>query len=82
MKRHVKRTLVAILACVCLLLGLAGLVLPVLQGLLFLAVSVVLFSILSPTIGQWAESHTRKYPKVHTVVKKVEAWLRRVIGEV
>ncbi|MDQ5955390.1 MAG: hypothetical protein QG621_393 [Patescibacteria group bacterium] len=82
MKRHIKRTAILVLACVCLLLGLAGLVLPILQGVLFLAVSLVLFPILSPTIGTWAETHTRKYPKVHAVVKRVEDWLRRVIGEV
>ncbi len=82
MKRHIKRTALCILACFFLLLGLAGLVLPILQGVLFLAISLVLFSILSPTIGAWAETHTRKYPKVHKIVKDIEAWVTRLIGEV
>jgi uncharacterized membrane protein YbaN (DUF454 family) len=81
MKKHIKRTILFILACFFLLLGLAGLVLPILQGVLFLAVSVVLFSILSPTIGHWAENHTRKYPKIHKIVKDIGNWVRRFVGE-
>ena len=82
MKRHAKRTVLFIFACIFLMLGVAGLVLPILQGILFLAVGLVILSALSATVRDWLEKHTRKFPKVHKIVRDVEAWVVRIIGEV
>lgn len=63
-----------------LLLGLAGLVLPVLQGWLFLAISAILFSMYSPSMRAWIDRHTEKYPKLHKVVGTAQAWTSKVFG--
>ena len=63
-----------------LLIGLAGLVLPVLQGWLFLAISALLFSMYPPGLRSWIDRHTIKYPKIHAFVGKAQAWTVKVIG--
>lgn len=80
-RRHTKRLLVLIAAIVFVILGLAGLVLPVLQGVLFLAIGLVLLSVLSPTIQEKVAAQTRKYPKVHAVVLRIEGIIRSIVGE-
>jgi len=82
MKRKMKRGFVFFVAVLSLLLGVVGLVLPILQGVLFIAIGLILLSLLSPTLRDWFEKHTRAYPSVHSKVKKVEAWLVRMVGEV
>ncbi len=82
MIKHTKRVFVTILAFFFLLLGLAGLVLPFIQGLLFIAVALILFSMLSPTVREKVEAQTRKYPSFHAIVVKIEGWIQRIIGEI
>lgn len=79
-KKEVKRIVVLTLAIVFLLLGLAGLVLPILQGWFFLALSLLLFAIYSPALQAWIDKHTVKYPKVHAWVGKAQDWIARFIG--
>jgi uncharacterized membrane protein YbaN (DUF454 family) len=81
MKFYIKRTIILILGVVFVLLGIAGLFLPFLQGFLFLVVGLLLLSTVSPRLRAWVESHTRRWPKFHSWVEKADAWLRRVIGE-
>ncbi len=64
-----------------LLLGLAGLVLPILQGWLFLIIGLLLLSAYSPTLRAWIEKHTVKYPKVHYWVGRADNWIERIIGK-
>ena len=82
MKRQAKRMLVLTLSVLFLLLGIAGLVLPFLQGILFITIGVLLFSMLSPTVRDWLEHYTRKWPKFHAIVVKAEQFIVKVIGEV
>jgi uncharacterized membrane protein YbaN (DUF454 family) len=77
-KKNTKRILVLIVAVLFLILGVAGLVLPFLQGILFLAIGFVLLSMLSPTVQEKIERQTRKYPKVHAIVLKVEKIIRSI----
>ena len=79
-KKELKRALVLALATILLLLGLAGLVLPVLQGWLFLALSALLFSMYSPALRAWMYGHTARYPRLHAWVLKAEEWTTRVFG--
>ncbi len=81
MKYHAKRIIIFSLGIIFLVLGVAGLALPFLQGFLFLAIGILLLSLYSPTLRAWVEKHTRRWPKFHEVVTKVDAWMRRVIGE-
>ena len=82
MIRHTKRALIFFFGIVFLFLGVIGLALPFLQGILFIAIGLLLLSIFSPTLREWVERHTRKYPKVHEAVIKVQQFINRMIGEV
>lgn len=82
MKYHAKKILVFALAVIFIALGLVGLALPFLQGFLFLAIGVLLLSMYSPTVRQWLDARTVRYPKIHAVILKVESWFKRILGEV
>lgn len=79
-KRQLKRILVLSLATIFLLLGLAGLVLPVLQGWFFLALSLLLFSMYSPALRAWIHRHTVKYPRIHPYIHRAQEWTTKVFG--
>lgn len=80
LKRQLKRLIVLTLATVFLLLGLAGLVLPVLQGWLFLMISALLFSLYSPSLREFIHRHASKYPRIHPYIHKAQDWTTRVFG--
>jgi len=80
MRKHTKRILVLSLGVIFVVLGLVGLVLPFLQGFLFIAVGLLLLSLYSPTIRDWMDKHTKRYPTLHTMVQKVEGWIVGIIG--
>ena len=81
MPGYIKRTVLYVAAAFFILLGLAGLVLPFLQGFLFLAIGLVLLSVASRPFGAWMEQHTRKYPKLHSFVEKVQHRVEKFVGE-
>ena len=80
MRKHIKRTLILSAAVLCILLGLLGLVLPFVQGVLFIAIGLILLSLCSPTMREWMEIHTKRYPKLHAVVERMERWMVKIIG--
>ncbi len=80
LKKKLKKVLVLTLAGVFFVLGLAGLVLPLLQGWLFLAISALLFSMYSPRLRAWIDHHTVKYPQLHKFVGKANDWTTKVFG--
>lgn len=80
LKRQLKRIIVLSLATVFFVLGVAGSVLPVLQGWFFFAISAILFSMYSPVLRRWIDKHTVKYPKLHAVVGRAQHWTERVFG--
>lgn len=80
LKRQVKKFIVLTLATLFLLLGLAGLVLPILQGWLFLAISLILFSMYSPRLRAWIHDKSVKYPRIHAFVDKAQTWTTKVFG--
>ncbi|MEK7068715.1 MAG: hypothetical protein AAB964_02790 [Patescibacteria group bacterium] len=79
-KKQLKKALILTLATLFFVLGLAGLVLPLLQGWLFLAISALLFSMYSPRIREFMEKHTIKYPALHTFVGRANDWTTKVFG--
>lgn len=81
MSPQIKKVLLTILGIFFLVVGIIGLALPFLQGFLFIAIGLVLLSIVSKRIGQYTESHTRKYPKIHTFIVKMQTRVARIIGE-
>lgn len=80
MLKKTKQTLVLVLGVLFILFGLVGLVLPFLQGILFLIIGVLLLSAYSPSIREKFQSYTRRYPKLHYWVLRAEAWIERIIG--
>ncbi|OGC82851.1 hypothetical protein A3D68_02625 [Candidatus Adlerbacteria bacterium RIFCSPHIGHO2_02_FULL_52_17] len=82
MIRNTKRTVIFVLGILFLIFGVIGLVLPFLQGILFLAIGLMLLSLFSPTLREWLERHTRKYPKLHSAVLSIEQFIRRIVGEI
>lgn len=81
MKSGLKRTVVFSVGAAFMPIGVAGLVLPILQGVIILAIGIVLMSISSPRVRSWTEHHTRKYPRVHAFMASLERRIVEVIGE-
>lgn len=81
MLRKTKRIGVLTLGIIFLLLGLSGLVLPFLQGFLFLAIGLLLISTYSPSVKIWLEKHTKQHPKLHAMIEKAERWITKIIGQ-
>lgn len=80
MYKDLKRTLLLLVGIIFILLGLLGLALPFLQGFLFLAIGLILLSLHSPKIREWTDVHTKRYPKLHMVVDRMEKWIVSIIG--
>ena len=80
-KRQIKQTLLLVVGVLCIIFGIIGLVLPFLQGFLLIAVGCILLSLWSPKMRRWMDDHTKKYPKLHKIIKKMESWVVRIIGE-
>ncbi len=80
MNKPLKRILIVALAIFCIILGIIGLVLPFLQGFLFLAIGLLLLSFYSPSLRAWIDKHTMRYPKLHQAVRKVEDFVVKIIG--
>jgi len=80
MHRHVKRVLVLLLGIFFIVLGLIGLILPILQGWLFLLIGLLLLSLYSPALREWIDRQTKPYPKINKAVERAEAWIVRRIG--
>lgn len=63
-------------------LGILGLFLPILQGILFLAVGVILLAQVSPRVRLLRQRLRRRYPQAAGVFdkaeKKASQWLARV----
>jgi len=80
LKKKLKKYFVIALGVLCILVGLAGLVLPFLQGWFFLAIGALLLSMYSPGIRTWMDKHTVKYPKLHAFVERAHGWTTKVFG--
>ena len=74
------RIIAGILAWILLIVGLAGLVLPGLQGVLTLALSATFFSLTSARVHERLRSAFRPWPKGWRRVVKVRRSLERWLG--
>ncbi len=79
-KKKAKKYFIISLGVLFVLLGLAGLVLPFLQGWLFLAIGALLLSMYITVIRTWMDRHTIKYPKLHAFVERAHGWTTKVFG--
>jgi hypothetical protein len=77
---YIARIIAGILAWILLIVGLAGLVLPGLQGVLTLALSATFFSLTSRRVHERLRSAFRPWPKGWRRVVKVRRSLERWLG--
>ena len=79
---YLARIIAGVLAWILLIVGLAGLVLPGLQGVLTLALSATFFSLTSSRVHERLRSAFRPWPKgwrrVVKVRRSLERWLHRL----
>ncbi|MDE2019466.1 MAG: GerMN domain-containing protein [Patescibacteria group bacterium] len=67
-----KRALFGILGILFVILGLLGLVLPFLQGILFIAVGLILLSYISPEIRGTLRKYTSRIKRLDIMVERLE----------
>ena len=76
-----KNFLLQALGYLFLVLGVLGLVLPILQGFLFLAIGLIILAKTTPWAGRLLERFREKYPDAGRLIDKaetkVEEWARK-----
>lgn len=55
---------------------------PLIPGFIFIGFGIMLLSIYSPRMRNWLESHTRRWPKLHALIEKMQVWADKSIGTV
>ncbi len=63
-----------------LLLGIAGLALPFLQGILFIALGIILITSASTRVRAWVGKYTRRYPRLHHAIERLRIEAKRLLG--
>ena len=85
MKTYTKRILVLIVGWAFILLGILGLFLPVLQGVLFLVVGLIILSSEYVWAHRLLTKVRERFPKIgrtaDLATEKASAWLRRITGQ-
>ncbi len=66
-----KRTLRIALGCILLVLGLAGLVLPILQGWLFIGLAVIILSRDIPFFARLEDRVAARFPGIRRIAERV-----------
>ncbi|MFH1201153.1 MAG: hypothetical protein V1484_02410 [bacterium] len=82
MNKEAKKVLILTAGIIFIILGFLGLVLPFLQGILFLVIGLTLIIFYFPEIRPHIHKHTKKYPSLHAKIEKIEEWLKKIIGEI
>jgi len=82
MQKKVKKVLVLVVGIIFIVLGLLGLVLPVLQGIVFLIIGFMILSLYFPKVRILMKKHTERRPHLSPVINKIEAWIVKFIGEI
>jgi uncharacterized protein len=85
LKTYTKRILVLIVGWAFILLGILGLFLPVLQGVLFLVVGLIILSSEYVWAHRLLTKVRERFPKIgrtaDLATEKASAWLRRITGQ-
>ncbi len=65
MKKQIYIVFLQILGVLFLILGVIGIFVPILQGILFIIIGLVIISFTSPTFETWLEKVVSKNPTIH-----------------
>jgi hypothetical protein len=80
-----KRIFIFVIAWGFILLGFLGILLPVLPGVIFLAIGLYLMSLESVWLNRQIDKISRRYPKIGDILddarSRARRLLRRVMGE-
>ena len=82
MQRKIKKAIVLTVGIVFILFGLLGLVLPFLQGIIFLVIGLILVSLCFPQARTWINNHTKHHPRLFRIANKMEILATKFIGEI
>lgn len=77
MRIPLKKTIRILLALLILLIGCVGLVLPILNGVLFLLVGLLILSLESPALEARLDKYGRKYPKLEFWYDKCKVFVQK-----
>lgn len=84
MTSRVKRVLVLVVGWACILLGIAGLFLPILQGVLFILIGLAILSSEYVWAHRLLAKLKTRFPKMSSTAdraaEKAAAWMRRMRG--
>jgi hypothetical protein len=74
------RMVVLVLSWLCLILGLAGLLLPGLQGFLLLFLGMALMSVASDTVHRWMERSLHRHPGLQKRLQRFREKIHKRFG--
>jgi uncharacterized membrane protein YbaN (DUF454 family) len=80
MERQVKRIVVLVIGWLLIAFGVVGLFLPVLQGVLFIMLGLLVLSRESEIAHRWLQRGRQRYPTVDAKLKDWGRWWRRRFG--
>lgn len=72
--------LVQMLGALCIVIGIVGLVLPVLQGILFLCIGAMLIAMYNPSLHRFIHRVVEEFPFLESVFEKTEVFLEKFFG--
>ena len=81
MRGYIRHTVIIIVALFLIVAGIVGLVLPLLPGILFIVVGLLLISAYNPRFEFWLHEQTKKYPPLHKMALDLQAFIERIIGK-
>ncbi len=76
MRNQIRKILYLLLGLVLILLGIAGLVLPIINGTILLIIGFIIISFESPTLEKKLYTLTQKNAIIHSLYVKIDKFLR------
>ena len=80
MERRIKRIVALVIGWLLIAFGVVGLFLPILQGVLFIMLGLLVLSRESEIAHRWLQRGRQRYPKVDAKLKEWGKWWRRRFG--
>lgn len=77
MRMPIKKTLRLVIALVFLVIGLAGLVLPLLNGFLFILAALLILSLEVPSLEARLDIYGRKNPRIELWYDRCKAFIKK-----
>lgn len=76
--KHIKKTFHIFIGLFLLLVGIAGLVLPILNGVVFLLLGLIILSFESPYLEKHLEAYSKKNKHIHHWYEKLNQLMKKL----